>query len=104
MTRSAATTEPVDRASELGSQIARLMAALTRAGQGNSPNSTPNSPRHRGFGRGRTDRTTSSCPISHNGQTGHGTGTAGQNWVNAQGPKDGQGSISNKDPNSLQCF
>ena len=41
----------------------RLMAALTRVGHGNTPGSTPNSPRHRGHGRGRTDRTTSSFPI-----------------------------------------
>ena len=61
--RSAVTTKPVVGASELGNQIARLMAILTKAGQGNSPSSTPNSPRHRGHGRGRTNRTTSSCPI-----------------------------------------
>ena len=84
------TPKPVDGASELGNQIARLMAALTKAGQGNRPCSTLNSPRHRGHGRGRADRTTSSCPNSHNGQiglgqitsahsvsAGCGTGTAG---------------------------
>ena len=65
--KSAVTIKPVEGASELGNQIARLMAALTRAGQGNSPGSAPNSPRHRGHGRGRMDRTTSSCPSSHNG-------------------------------------
>ena len=65
--RSAMTTEPVEGASELGNQIARLMAALTRAGQQNSPDSTPKSPRHRGCRRARTDRSTSSCPNSHNG-------------------------------------
>ena len=65
--RSAVITEPVEGASELGNQIARLMAALTRAGRDNSPSSVPNSPRHRGCGRGRMDRTTSSCPNSHNG-------------------------------------
>ena len=59
--RSAVTTEPVEGASELGNQIAGLMGALTRAGQGN-----------RGSGRGRMDRTTSSHPNSHNGQTGLG--------------------------------
>ena len=37
--RSAVTTEPVEGTTELGNQIARLMAALTRAGQGNSPSS-----------------------------------------------------------------
>ena len=106
--RSAVTTEPVEGATELGNQIARLMAALTRAGQGNSPSSAPNSPRNRGTGRGRTDRNTSSHPNSYNGQTGLGQaawGTTGQSQGNAQGSKDGQGSLSNKkDPSSLQCF
>ena len=98
--RPAMTTKPVKGASKLGNQIARLMAALIRAGQGSSPGSTPNSPRHRGCGRGRLDRTTSSFPYSefHNGQTGlgqttsahsisagHGTATTGQG--NAQGQR-----------------
>ena len=98
--RSAVTTEPVEGASKLGNQIARLMAALTRAGQGNSPGSVSNSPRHRGHVRGRTDRTTSSCPNSHNGQNGLGTDhfnlqcicwswNTGQGQGNAQGPKYG---------------
>ena len=112
---SAVTTKPVEGASELGNQIARLMAVLTKAGQGNSPSSNPNSPRHRGQG-GRTDRSTPSCPNSHNGQTGLGqtasaqsvstgcgTGTTGQGQGNAQGSKDGQGNASNKkDPSSHQ--
>ena len=115
--RSAVTIEPVERVSELGNPIARLMAALTRAGQGNSPSSAPNSPRHRGHGRGRMDRTASSHPHSHNGQTvpgqttsacslsaSHRTGTTGQSQGNVQGPKDGQDSVSNKDPTSLQHF
>ena len=90
------------------------MAVLPRAGQGNSPGY---SPRHRGCGRGRTDRTTSSCPNSQNGQTGVGqtasacnvsvgcrTATTGPHQGNAQGPKDGQGNTSNKkDSSSLQC-
>ena len=113
--RSAVTNEPVEGAAVLRNQIARLMAALTRAGQGNSPSSTPNSLRHRGCGRGRTDRNTSSHPNSHDGGTGLGqatsahsisagcgTGTTGQSQGNAQGPKNGQSSISNKkDPSSL---
>ena len=94
------TTKPVEGASELGNQIARLMAALTRAGQGNSPGSTPNSPRHRGHRRGRIDRTTSSHSNSHNGQTGpgqtasahsicagHGTATTGQGEGIPKDPK-----------------
>ena len=116
--RSAVTIELVEGTTDLGNQMARLMAALIRAGQGNSPSSTPNSPRHKGRGRVRMDRSTPSHPNSHNGQTGlgqtasacstsagHGTGTTGQNQGNTQGSKDGQGSISNKrDPSSLQCF
>ena len=50
--RSAATTEVASGSKELGDQIARLMAALTRAEQGSHPASAPNSPRHRGHGRG----------------------------------------------------
>ena len=98
--RSAVTTKSVEGASELGNQIARLMAALTRAGQGNSPGSAPSGPRHRGHGGGRTDRTTSGCPNSHNSQTGlgqiasacsvsagHRTETAGQSQGMPKDPK-----------------
>ena len=67
--RSAATIEVVDGWKELGNQIVRLMATLTRAEQGNHPTSAPNSPRHRGHGRGQIDRNTPTCPSSHNGQT-----------------------------------
>ena len=65
--RSAMTTEPVEGAMELGNQIAKLIATLTRAGQGNSPASTPNSPRQRSCGRGWKDRSTPGCLSSHNG-------------------------------------
>ena len=112
--RSAVTTEPVKGTTELGNQIARLMAALTRAGQGNSPSSAPDSPRHRGHGREQMDRNTPGCPNSHNGQTGPGqttsacslsascsTGTTSQSQRNAQGSKDSQGCTSNKKHNSL---
>ena len=70
--RSAAATEVVDGSKELGDQTARLMATLTRAEQGNCPTSTPNSPRHRGCGRGQMDRNTPTHPSSYNGQTGLG--------------------------------
>ena len=99
--RSAITTKPVEGGSELGNQIARLMAALRKVGQGNSPSSTPDSPKHRGCGRGRMNRTTSSHPNPHNGWTGlgqtasahsvsagHGTGTAEKGQGNVQGPRD----------------
>ena len=70
--RSAASTEVATGSRELGDQIARLMAALTRVEQGSCPASAPNSPRHRGHGRGQADRNTPICPSSHNGQTGLG--------------------------------
>ena len=50
--RSAASTGMATGSRELGDQIARLMAALTRVEQGSCPASAPNSPRHRGHGRG----------------------------------------------------
>ena len=68
-------TEATDGSKELGDQIVRLMATLNRAEQGTHPASTPNSPRHRGHGRGQTDRNTPACPSSHNGQTGLGQNT-----------------------------
>ena len=87
--RSAVTTKPVDGANELGNQIASLMAALTRAGHGNGSGSAPYSPRHRGHGRGRTDRTTSSHPNSNNGQTGLGQANSAPAYllVTEQGPQ-----------------
>ena len=70
--RSAATTEVPSGLKELGDQIARLMAALTRAEQSTHSASAPSSPRHRGHGRGWMDRHTPVCPNSHNGRTGLG--------------------------------
>ena len=115
--RTAMTTEPAEGTMELGYQIAKLMAALTRAGQGNNPARIPNSPRQRGHGRGHMDRTTPSYTSSHNSQTGlgqtasvcsasvrFGTGTTttrGQR-LNIQGSKEG--TTNSKDPSSLQCF
>ena len=52
--RSAVITVPVEGTMELGQQVAKFMAALTRVGQGNSPASAPNSHRQRGHGRGWT--------------------------------------------------
>ena len=85
--RSAAATEVPSRSKELGDQIARLMATLTRAEQGSCPASAPSSPRHRGCGRGQTDRTTSAWPNSHNGQTGLGqtTSTHSSSLINRAG-------------------
>ena len=86
-TRSATATEEVDGSKELGDQIARLMATLTRTEQRNCPASAPNKPRHRGHGRGWMDRNTPTCPSSHNGWTGLGQTTSTcssstASWVN----------------------
>ena len=68
--RVAVTTGPREGTTELGQQIAKLMFALTKVGQGSSPASTPSSPRERGCGRGCTDRSTPSYLSSCNGWTG----------------------------------
>ena len=74
--RSAAATEVVDSSKELGNQIARLMATLARVEQGYCPAHAPNSPRHRGHGRGQMDRNIPTHASSHNGQTGLGQTTS----------------------------
>ena len=116
--RSSAAIEVTDSSKELGDQITRLMAALTRAEQGTCPATTPNSPRHRGHGRGWMDRNTPSCPSSHNGWTGLGqspsacstsvasrVATASQSRGSTQALTGPQGNAQNaKDPNALQCF
>ena len=76
MARSAAATEVPSGSKELGDQIVRLMATLTRAEQSSHSASAPSSPRHRGHGRGWTDRNISVCPNSHNGWTGLGQTSA----------------------------
>ena len=73
--RAAVATNSGEEATELEQQIAKLMATLTKAGQGSNPASAPSSPRERGHGRGCTDRGTPSFPSSHNGQTGLGQTT-----------------------------
>ena len=116
--RSSATTEVPSSSKELGDQIARLMAALTRAEQGGHPDSAPSSPRHRGCGRGWKDRNTSVHPNSHNGQTGMGqtTSTCSSSITNRAGvesPGKGNQHVQNgvqggtqgaRGSNSLQCF
>ena len=91
--RSAATTEVPAGSKELGDQIAWLMAALTRAEQSTHSASAPSSPGHRGHGRGWTDRNTSVCPNSHNGQTGLGQTSAHSssvvNKTSAESPRKG---------------
>ena len=41
--RATVATDPGDGMAELGQQIAKLMPALTKAGQGNNPSSAPSS-------------------------------------------------------------
>ena len=110
--RSAAATEVPPGSKELGDQIARLMAALTRAEQSSHSASAPSSPRHRGHGRGQTDRNTSVCPNSHNGQTGLGQTSACSssvvNKTSAKSPCKGnqnmQTSVQGGTQGAQQCF
>ena len=115
--RSAATTEVPSGWKELGNQIARLMAALTRAEQSTHSASAPSSPRHRGCGRGQTDRHTPVHPNSHNGWTGLGQTSAHSSSVvnksSAKSPHKGnqntQTSIQSsmqggQGSSSLQCY
>ena len=53
---------------EFGQQIAKLMATLTKAGQGNNPSSVPSSPQERGHRRGCSSSNTPIHPNSHNGR------------------------------------
>ena len=94
------------------------MAALNRAEQGTCPASAPNSPRHRGHGRGQMYRNIPVCPCSHNGWTGLGqntstcssstasrVATASQSRGNTQASTGAQGNAQNtRDPSTLQCF
>ena len=59
--RSGAATEVPSSSKELGDQIARLMAALTRAEQGSHPASAPSRPKTQGSWE-RMDRQDHSCP------------------------------------------
>ena len=71
-TRATTATDLGEGMAELGHQIARLMAALTKAGQGSNPSSMPSSPEERGCGRGHNGSNTPNCPDSHNGRSGPG--------------------------------
>ena len=116
--RSSTATEVTDGSKELGDQITRLIVALTRAEQGTCPDTAPNSPRHRGYGREWMDRNTSAHPSSPNGQTGLGqrtsahstsaarrVATASQSRGSTQALTGAPGNAQNtKDPNALQCF
>ena len=97
---------------ELGDQIARLMATLTRAEQSSCSASAPSSPRHRGCGRGQMDRNTSVHPNSHNGWTGLGQTSARSssvvNKTSAESPHKGnqnmQTSVQGSTQGAWQCF
>ena len=114
--RSATVTEVPSGSKELGDQIARLMAALTRAEQSTHSASAPSSPRHRGCGRGRMDRQTPVHPNSHNGQTGLGQTSARSSSIvksSAKSPcKGNQNTQTNvqsstqgaRGSSSLQCY
>ena len=116
--RSSTATEVTEGSKELGDQIARLMATLNRAEQGTCPATGPNSPRHRGHGRGQMDRNTPAHPSSHSGQTGLGqntstcssstasrVATASQGMGSTKALTGAQGNTQNmKDSSTLQCF
>ena len=114
--RSAAATEVPSGSKELGDQIVRLMAALTRAEQSTHSASAPSSPRHRGHGRGRMDRQTPVCPNSHNGWTSLGQTSACSSSVvksSAKSPHKGNQNMQAnllsstqgaRGSNSLQCY
>ena len=69
------TTNLGEEMAELREQIAKLMATLTKAGQGNNPSSAPSSPQERCHGRGCNGSSTPSHPNSHNGRSGPGQTT-----------------------------
>ena len=109
--------ESVDGSVELSNQITRLMAALTQAEQDNHPTSAPNSPRHRGHGRGQMDRYTPTHPSCHNGWTGLvqtastcSTSVGHSQSATSAGAPDSKvqhstgGKSGKKEPGSLQCF
>ena len=73
--RTAVATDSGEGLMELGQQIARLMSALTKAGQGGNPSSTPSSPWDRGHGKGHNGNSTPNHPNSHNSRSGPGKTT-----------------------------
>ena len=119
--RAAVTTDSGKGTTELGQKIAKLMAALTRAGQGRAATwPVPQIAQWRGHGRGWADRGTPGCPSSHNCQTSHGQTTpdhstpTGHRTGTTISRNQGQGSqgtiarcegtTNRRDPNALQCF
>ena len=70
--RSAASTEVASGSKEARRPDSRIDGCFNQVEQGSCPAGAPNSPRHRGHGRGQADRNTPICSSSHNGQTGLG--------------------------------
>ena len=115
--KSAMIKELVDGSTELSNQIARLMATLTRAEQGNHSASAPNSLRHQGCWRGWMDKNAPYCPSPHNSQTsmgqtastcsasvGHGQSATSTGVPDLKAQGSIGGTSGRKEPSSLQCF
>ena len=73
--RTMVATDAREWMAEMGQQISKLMATMTKAGQGNSSSSAPSIPQQRGCGRGHNGSSTPSHPNSHNGRSGAGQTT-----------------------------
>ena len=118
--RAVVTIDLEEGMAELEQQIAKPMAALTLARQGNRPSSMPSSPWERGHRWGCNSGSTLSHLNSHNGRGGPGQTTVahslltgcwagnsgnGGNDQGNQGPSARrEGTGNGQDPNSLQCF
>ena len=118
--RAVVATDSGEGMMKLGQQIARIMTALTKAGQSGNPSSTLSSLWERGHERGHNGSSTPNHPNSHIGRsgpgqttpahsllTGHGTGSQemGSNGQSNQGTGTRrEGTANRQDPNSLQCF
>ena len=115
--RAAVVTDSGEGMAELGQQIAKLMATLTKVGQGNSPSNMPSIP---GCGVMEGDTMVVAPPNFHNGTSGpgqtipahsssrrHGVGGP-RNWSNGQGNQGTsmrrEATANRWDPNSLQSF
>ena len=118
--RATVATDPGEGMAELGQQTAKLMAAMSKAGQGSNPSSAPCSPWGRGHGRGCSGSNTPSHLNFHNGRsgpgqttpshslpTGHGTGDNGTGSNGKTNPGTStrrEGTANRWDQNSLQGF
>ena len=83
-------TDSGEGVAEVGQQIARSMAALTKDVQGGNPSSTPSTPWERSFGRGCNGSSTPNHPNSHDSRSGPGQTTPVHSlptgcWTGSQG-------------------